>query len=640
MKRTKSLNISVLPNMKQLEKSSISINKSGRKINEHQKSLAYARTIVTTIPTPLLILYPGLQIKTANKAFCKLFKVSPDEAEGKNIFELSNGQWNIPLLKHLLEDTLPEVKTLHDFEIDHFFGDIGHKIMLLYAHRLSIPDKDDPMIILAIEDITEKRSIESAVQRERRIVLENMPGGLMTLDKEWRFTYCNKKTQSIIDKKITDITGRNIWKVLPGWVGSPFDKYCCRTMKTGKPVSFEQFFPHINSWFNIEAFPSPEGLSIYFADITENKKGAEIVEFERQKMFNLFMNAPAQISVLRGPKHIFELANKPYMQMVGSKRNLIGTPIRQAIPELKQQGIFEILDNVYKTGNAFIGKEKTIKLNTETAGKTKDIVLNFVFQPYSDTNGKVQGIIAYASDITSLVNKRKRIEELSKQKDDFIGVASHELKTPVTSIKGYTQILQMRFAQEGNTKAVELLARMDGQINKLSNLIADLLDATKIKGGKLRYHKTFFDFNGLVAETVEEMQQISQRHKITMKLGETTKIFGDRDRIGQVITNLISNAVKYSPDKVEILLTSSTVKNTVRLCVQDFGIGIPEQKQEKVFNLFYRVSGNKEDTFPGMGLGLFISSEIIKRHKGKFTLKSAVGKGSTFCFFLPLKKIP
>ncbi len=373
-------------------------------------------------------------------------------------------------------------------------------------------------------------------------------------------------------------------------------------------------------------------------DITKHKKGEERVEFERQKLFNLFMNAPALICVLRGPEHIYELANKPYMQMVGSKRNLIGTQIRKAIPELKEQGIFEILDKVYKTGNPFIGKEMPIKLNTTETGKT-DTVLNFVFQPYSDSNGKVQGIISYASDITSLVDKRKRIEELSRQKDEFIAVASHELKTPVTSIKGYTQILQMRFSQEGNTKAVELLSRMDGQINKLSKLISDLLDATKIEGGILQFHEVFFDFNELVMEIVEEMQQITQRHTIIVKVALTTKIYGDRDRIGQVITNFISNAIKYSPNNDEIILTTSKAKNTISLCVQDFGIGIPKQNQDKVFDRFYRVSGDKEDTYPGLGLGLFISSEIVKRHKGTITVTSIKGKGSTFCFVLPVENI-
>ncbi|MEO6452751.1 MAG: ATP-binding protein [Ginsengibacter sp.] len=617
----------------------ITIEKRNRKIKELEKALTYAESIVTTIPTPLLMLYPAFQIRTANRAFYKTFKVSPKETEGKKIYDLGNGQWNIPLLKKLLEEILPKEHVLTDFEVDHFFQDIGHKIMLLNARKVVIHDKDDPMILLAIEDITEKRSIEKEVEKERRIILEHLPGGLMTLDKKWQLSYCNKKTESIIGKKITGIHEKSIWEILPEWVGSPFYSYCRKAMRTEKPISaLEQFYPHQNAWYNIQAFSSSDGLSIYFNDITEHKKADQLVEFERQKMYNLFMNAPALICVLRGPKHIYELANKPYMQMVGLKRQLIGYPIRKAVPEFKKQGIFEILDTVYKTGNPYLGKEMPMKFRSGKAKKKDDPVLNFVFQPYSDSNGKVEGIILYATDITSLVNKRKHIEELSKQKDEFISIVSHELKTPVTSIKGYTQILQARFSQEGNTRAVDLLSRMDSQINKLSKLISDLLDATKIEGGKLQYYEAFFDFNELVLERVEEMQQISQRHTIITKLALSTKIYGDRDRIGQVITNFISNATKYSPNYGEIILTTVRAKNTIALCVEDFGIGIPAEKLNKVFDRFYRVSGIKEDTFPGMGLGLFVSSEIIKRHKGKVTVKSILGKGSTFCFSLPLKK--
>ncbi len=503
--------------------------KQTKKLSELKTALDYAEAIVATVREPLVVLYPGLKVKTANNSFYKTFKVSKKETEGKQIYDLGNGQWNIPSLKKLLEEILPQKKILKDFEVEHSFKDIGHKIMLLNARKLDV--RNDPMIFLAIEDITEKKSIESAVEKERKIV-----------------------------------------------------------------------------------------------------------EFERQKMFNLFMNAPALICVLRGPKHIYELANKPYMQMVGSKRNLIGNPIRKAIPELKEQGIFEILDKVYKTGNPYIGKEMPIKINITETGKTEDTVLNIVLQPYSDSNGKVQGIISYASDITSLVNKTKRIEELSRQKDEFIGVASHELKTPVTSLKGYTQILQMRFEQEGNKKAVELLSKMDRQINKLTNLISDLLDATKIEGGILQFHEVLFDFNELVTEIIEEMQQATQQHTIIAKLALSSKIYGDRDRIGQVITNFISNAIKYSPFANKIILTTSKEGNKIRLCVQDFGIGIPEEKQDKVFDRFYRVSGDKEDTYPGLGLGLFISSEFVKRHKGTITVTSTKGEGSTFCFVLPVKK--
>lgn len=612
------------------------LKKKNEEISELHKALAYAESIVTALPTPLLLLYPAFKIRTANKAFYKTFKVSPKETEGKLIYKLGNGQWDIPLLRKLLEEILPQKKILNDFEVDHSFTDIGHKIMLLSARSMAVQDEDDPMILLAIEDITEERSIESAVEKERKLILENIPSGLITLDRKWQFTYCNKKAESIIEKKLAEIEGKNVWKILPEGIGSPLEKYCRKAIKTDRTAAFEEFFPKLKAWYNIRVFSLDEGLSIYFDDITKQKEGEAIIEHERKKIFNLFMHAPALICVLHGPKQVYELANKPYMQMVGLNRELIGIPIRQAIPELKDQGIFEILDKVYKSGNSFIGKEMHIRLKNPETGKIEDTVLNFVFQPYKNNNGKTEGIISYASDITSLVNKRIQIEKLLRQKDEFIGVASHELKTPVTSIKGYTQILQARFANEGNTQAVDLLTRMDGQINKLTKLITDLLDATKIEGGKLQYYEAYFDLNELVNETVEEMQQTSQRHTIIAKLAATAKIYGDRDRIGQVMTNFISNAIKYSPDNNKVILTYTKTKSKISVCVKDYGIGLSKQNQNKVFDRFYRVSGIKEDTFPGMGLGLFISSEIIKRHKGEISVKSILRKGSTFCFTLPI----
>lgn len=252
--------------------------------------------------------------------------------------------------------------------------------------------------------------------------------------------------------------------------------------------------------------------------------------------------------------------------------------------------------------------------------------------PVKNDKGNVMLWIGTATDIHD-----KKIAE--QQKDEFLSIASHELKTPVTSIKGFTQILKMRFEKEGNEQAVDLLSRMDKQVDKLTKLIVDLLDATKIENGQLKFLKEMFDFNDLITEIVEEMQRTTESHKITVKLLSDTKIInGDRNRIGQVITNLVSNAIKYSPKTDEIIVSTTNEKNRIKLCVKDLGIGIANEKQSKIFDRFFRVSGDKQETYPGLGLGLFISAEIIKRHKGKFSLQSAEGKGSTFCFTLPVIK--
>jgi PAS domain S-box-containing protein len=238
-------------------------------------------------------------------------------------------------------------------------------------------------------------------------------------------------------------------------------------------------------------------------------------------------------------------------------------------------------------------------------------------------------------------NLQKEIAErkkLEKQKDEFIGMASHELKTPVTSIKAYTQVLQARFKKAENIKASELLSKMDAQLNKLSNLIADLLDVTKMQGGKLQFHESFFDLNELIEEIVEEMQRTTTKHTIVKETTTSKSLWGDRERIGQVIINFITNAIKYSPYSDRIIVKTELDTESMIIRVVDFGVGIPKEAQEKVFERFFRVGGRKLETYPGLGLGLYISSEIVKRHKGRIWVESESDKGSIFSFTLPLKR--
>lgn len=248
-----------------------------------------------------------------------------------------------------------------------------------------------------------------------------------------------------------------------------------------------------------------------------------------------------------------------------------------------------------------------------------------------DKSGKPIRMLGATSDVTD----RK---ELERKKDEFLAIASHELKTPVTSIKAYGQVLQKMLRREGNVKAATHLEKMDAQIDKLTNLIGDLLDVTKIQSGKLQFNEEEFDFNLLVKEIVEEVQRTTEKHQIKAELVNLKFITGDKERIGQVLTNLLTNAIKYSPHSQKINVSSTADSNCVTLCVRDYGVGIPKENQTKVFEQFYRVSGPGKETFPGLGLGLYITSEIIKRQGGRVWVESEEGKGSTFCFTLPLEK--
>ncbi len=221
-------------------------------------------------------------------------------------------------------------------------------------------------------------------------------------------------------------------------------------------------------------------------------------------------------------------------------------------------------------------------------------------------------------------------------RDEFISVASHELKTPVTSVKMFTQVLKKHSEQIGDTKAVSHLTKMDKQLNKLTELIYDLLNISKIQAGRMEFKEQVFDFDKAIHEVVDVLQQSSDKHKLVIKGKTGKKVCGDEERIGQVVNNLISNAIKYSPKADRVLITLTATNGMVGLSVEDFGIGMSSEHLGKIFERFYRVYDTTDKTFPGLGIGLYIASEIVNRHKGTFKVVSMQGKGSKFCFSLPV----
>jgi PAS domain S-box-containing protein len=230
------------------------------------------------------------------------------------------------------------------------------------------------------------------------------------------------------------------------------------------------------------------------------------------------------------------------------------------------------------------------------------------------------------------------MKKLEQRKDDFIALASHELKTPLTSLKIFTQVLPQYLQKQGDKTIVKHLATMDKQISKLTELVNGLLDVARVQSGKLTYKKEKFVMKRLVKEVIEHIQRITTTHAIIFEGTPVQKVLADRERIGQVLTNLINNAVKYSPVGTEIIISMKETAGSLLVSVQDFGIGIPDKEREKIFERFFQASDPVKQTYPGLGLGLHISKEIIERHQGKIWVESNGGKGSIFYFTLPLVK--
>ncbi|MBC8173585.1 MAG: PAS domain-containing protein [Chitinophagales bacterium] len=249
-------------------------------------------------------------------------------------------------------------------------------------------------------------------------------------------------------------------------------------------------------------------------------------------------------------------------------------------------------------------------------------------EPVFDADNKIIKWIGAFTDIEEL-------KKLDQQKNEFISIASHELKTPLTSIKGYTQLLEMVLDEMGNEKASLFLSKTKLYIEQLNTLIEDLLDVSKIEAGKLQFNFTKFNFDELVFESVENMAIASADHFLEIHGKANMQFYGDRNRLEQVFTNLLSNAIKYSPDADRVIISVSGDNQEIKVSIQDFGIGIAEPHMSKIFESFYRVE-TSENKFSGLGIGLKICAEIIKRHGGDLSLKSKLLEGATFTFTLPV----
>ncbi|WP_417428000.1 ATP-binding protein [Halpernia sp.] len=293
-------------------------------------------------------------------------------------------------------------------------------------------------------------------------------------------------------------------------------------------------------------------------------------------------------------------------------------------------------------------REKNIELWT-TSVKNKTI---FTFEHrFRDKNGDYRWMLSRAvpdfdenGDVKVWIGTSTDIHDIKKQeyqKNDFIKMANHELKTPVTTIKGYIQLLKKMRGNSDDQFLNISLNTIENQVNKLNNLIGDLLDISRMENGILPLVKKSFSLLKLVTETIEDIKASEDSHEIkfTLSADKDVEVIADKERITQVLNNLLTNAIKYSPNAKIVNVELNLEENQAVVSVEDYGIGMDQKELQKIFERFYRVSGEDEETFPGFGIGLFIVKDILNRHSGDIWVESEKHKGSKFYFSLPLKQI-
>lgn len=371
------------------------------------------------------------------------------------------------------------------------------------------------------------------------------------------------------------------------------------------------------------------GLLIVFEDVTKKvteekkRKSVEKALKEKEEQYrHLVEMAPDMIySVSKDKK--FTSLNPAFEEITGWKAtDWIGKPFMETIhPD-------DIPISIEKFREGLFGKESRRYELRILAKNGEYVTLEFNSKPKIE-NGKIVGKFGIGRDIT----ERK---ELERKKDEFISVTTHELKTPLTTIKAFAQILKKRSEQIQDKKSLLYIHKMDTYIDRLTYLVKDLLDASKINAGRLSLMLEEFSLCDLIKEIVDDLSETTDKHQIIINCAKTSKIIADKHRIGQVLTNLLSNAIKYSPYPSQIIIKCVEHKKMSTISVRDFGIGISKENWGKVFDRFVQIKELEKEALPSLGLGLYISAEIVKRHEGNIWLKSEKGKGSTFFFTLPI----
>ncbi len=521
----------------------------------------------------------------------------------------------------------------------------------------AIRNGDVDAFIVKNDDVHQIYTLKTA-DHTYRVFIEKMTEGAVTISKEGIVLYSNTSFANMINLPLTKVLGQTFESFIPDGYRGVVNKLIA--MAWNEECKAEVILPGKNNKpipvllsLNTMEIDGGTAMSIIITDLSFQKETQEELRKKNVLLENAQLNTKKLNDKLE--QTVIERTNELYKSREHFKFLADNIPaiVWTALPNgaidyfNKRWFDFTGIDYVQVNDdfNLFIHQEDIEKyvsawVASLSSGNPFEMMhrlkagtgeYRWHFSqalPFKNDDYKIVAWFGISTDI----DEQKRALD---RKDEFISIASHELKTPVTSIKGYVQLLRYNFQQEGNSNAADLLTKADIQINKLTNLISDLLDVRKIENGQLRYHEEKFDFNDLVKEIIEETERVT-KHPIEYELLAKKSVSGDRNKIGQVITNFLDNASKYSPGNAIIKVKTTEGNGNIRLSVQDYGLGIPKDQQSKIFERFFRVNGEKENTYSGLGLGLYISAEIIKRHNGTIGVESEQGKGSTFNFELPV----
>lgn len=510
--------------------------------------------------------------------------------------------------------------------------------------KFSLDGEYEGMIGTVI-DINESKVKEQLIKekehRIRSIIEEANVATALYTGREMRIEMANDAMIELWGKN-RSVIGTTLHEALPELEGQPFHDLLQGVFTTGKtywgkedPVDLVKDNELKTGYYNFtyKALRDENG-EIYgilnmAIDVTEMVKSKELLKESESRYRQMADLMPEKVCNIN-PDGKMVYFNQGWLDYTGlSKQEFEKKGLESFIHPLELEEYQNTWQHSLETGTDFemelryLNKKGKYKWHLSRAEAIKE------------ENGNIQLWICTATEI-------QKIKAEEKRKEDFLKLVSHELKTPVTSIKGYVQLLLslLKRKEEISLSAIPFeksLERIDQQVVRLTRLISEMLDLSRIEKNKLNLRKEKFSLNDLVSETVQDINYTSSQSFIKVTEEFKCEVFADRDRIGQVLINLVTNAIKYSPQNQDIeVKIKKAGRSKVAVSVIDSGIGIDKENQKKIFKRFYRIDFKNDETYSGFGIGLYLANEIMRRHNGKLSVESKKGEGSNFTFTLDI----
>jgi signal transduction histidine kinase len=501
-----------------------------------------------------------------------------------------------------------------------------------------------------------RRDIEK-LAAERKAMLAHIADAIITFDPSGSITFLNEAARTLYPKLESGkpLSAQPEAVRLVRLDGSSFELDAlpsARALRRERVLNEEWFVLHPDGrqlQVQGSALPVQDdrgellGAVLTIRDVTDQRQLEKRTEFERNRLRDIFAQAPAAIMMTRGKEHVIEVSNARYSELVGN-RPLLGTPVRKAFPDLEGQGLFELYDRVLASGEPFIGTE--IPVRVQRFGRTDDAFFNFAYQPLLGEDGKAYGTMTHAVEVTELVSARRLAEERAnelarigrelevsnRELDQFAYVASHDLKAPLRGIANLSQWLEEDLGTEVSESAREHLNLLRGRVLRMEGLIEGIL--TYARAGRVREKESAIDTGTLVKDVLE---LLAPPESVTLDVQpELPTVQGEKTKLEQVFMNLIGNALKFAaasrPDPC-IEVGCRAIESGFEFSIRDNGPGIEPRFHERIWGVFQTLQSR--DKVEGTGIGLSVVKKIVETRGGSVSIRSEPGEGATFLFTWP-----